>query len=275
MRFFAPDAYKAWIKWTKGLNETLRDSLPIITDFPPTKLKVDNEDGESTGGFHGIEALKIAYQDTKSHLEKGKIIFNSDIKGSCKVCNETVHQDSGLYTICTNTECNAICHMKCLGQHFLQSEKPGETPLVPIKGVCPSCKTEIRWKDVVTELSLRIRGPKLVEKLLQPKRAKKVKGAAVAQTIDDSEDDQEEDEEQGGETEEEENYINEDELSTQNAEENGFNHYLDSDNSDTVSIASIESNKSYKREKSSAAIKSELVPVIGDREMDDGEKSSR
>ncbi|ESZ98181.1 hypothetical protein SBOR_1450 [Sclerotinia borealis F-4128] len=283
VRFFAPDVHEAWIKWMKGVrSEPLRDSLPIITDFPPGEVKAeDDEGGESTGGHHGIEALKFAYQDTKPHLEKGKRIFNSNIEESCTICNLQLQHNSGLYTICPHSDCEVITHMICLSQHILQSDKKKKKnlqPLVPIKGTCPGCKREIRWNDMVKELSLRTRGPKLVEKLLKPKRVKKTKGKGIAasQTAVESED--EDDESDENEEEEEDDCINMGEFEPGNLKEvngngngTGFKYYLDSDDSDTLSMVSVASNKSQKRKKkkiSDPVVKPRLVTVIEDSDMD-------
>jgi structure-specific endonuclease subunit SLX1 len=56
---------------------------------------------------------------------------------------------------------------------------------------------EVRWVDVVRELSLRIRGQKEIEKLLKEKRARKGKAitASQATNIDDDDEDEENDDE--------------------------------------------------------------------------------
>ncbi|KAF7898835.1 uncharacterized protein EAF01_008048 [Botrytis porri] len=203
VRFFAPDVHKAWLKWSKAATGSLRDTLPIITDFPSAEPEVNDEDGKTRDRSYGIEALKVAYEDTKSHLEKGERIFHSDMKESCDICDRDLQHKSGLYTICPNTDCNSITHLTCLSQHFLQGEKDEQSSeeLVPVKGMCPGCQMEVRWNDVVKELSLRTRGQKVVEKLLKPKRVKKGKGIATSQTIVEAEDDEEEEEEEEKEEE--------------------------------------------------------------------------
>ncbi|KAF7868433.1 hypothetical protein EAF04_004965 [Stromatinia cepivora] len=270
IRFFSPDVHKAWIKSSKGATEPLRDSLPIITNFPPAERKVnDSKDGETTSGHYGIEALKVAYEDMKPQLEKGKKLFHPDMKEACEICNQDLQHNSGLHTICPNTDCGTITHMTCLSRHFLQGEKNKQLDdlLVPIKGVCPSCKMEVRWNDVVKELSLRMRGQKVVEKILKPKRVRKMaKGAAASQAVVESDDDQEKEEE-----EEEEDYINMGEFEPQNLEEeNGFKNYFDSDDSDTMSVASIASTKSQMR--NGPVTKPRLITVIEDSDIDEGEE---
>lgn len=247
--------------------------MPIITDFPPAESKVIDEDGESRDRPYGIEALKVAYEDTKSHLEKGERIFYPDMKESCDICDQDLQHNSGLYTICPNLDCNTITHMTCLSQHFLQGEKDEQSSeqLVPVKGLCPGCQMEIRWNDVVKELSLRTRGQKVVEKLLKPKRAKKGKGPATSQAIVEDEGDE-------GEAEEEqelEDDFDADEFLTQDIdrEDNEFMDYLDPDDSDALSNISMESSKSLKRKKTIGPfIKPKLITVIEDSDLDEGEE---
>ncbi|KAF7940586.1 uncharacterized protein EAE98_000713 [Botrytis deweyae] len=279
VRFFAPDVHKAWVKWAKAATGSLRDTLPIITDFPPAESKVSDENGETRDRPYGIEALKVAYEDTKSHLEKGERVFRSVMKESCDICDQDLQHNSGLYTICPNIDCNSITHMTCLSQHFLQGEKDEQSSeqLVPVKGMCPGCQTEIRWNDVVKELSLRTRGQKVVEKLLKPKRARKGKGPATSQAIVEAEGDEgeEEDEQEQEQEEESEDYFDADEFLAQDVEreENAFMDYLDPDDSDAVSNISMESSKSLKRKKTIGPItKPKLITVIEDSDLDEGEE---
>ncbi|KAJ8070901.1 hypothetical protein OCU04_001260 [Sclerotinia nivalis] len=269
VRFFSPDVHKAWIKSSKGAIEPLRNSLPNITNFPSAEqIVTDSKGGETTSGHHGIEALKVAYEDMKPHLEKGKKLFNPDMKEACEICNQDLQHNSGLHTLCPNTDCGTITHMTCLSRYFLQGEKNKQLDelLVPIKGVCPSCKMEVRWNDLVKELSLRVRGQQVVEKLLKPKRVKRAaKGAAASQAIVESDDDWEKEEE-------EEDYINMGEFEPQNLEEeeNEFKNYFDSDDSDTMSVASIASTKPQMR--SGPVTQSRLITVIEDSDIDEDEE---
>lgn len=246
----------------------------IITDFPPTERgenDVEDGDEETEGKKHGISTSNVAYEDTKPQLEKGKRLFHSDMKGICQICEEKLKHNEGLHTICPNPDCDTITHMTCLSQHFLEGEKNKQSDehLVPIKGLCPGCKTEIRWSDVVKELSLRIRGQTLVEKLLKPKRVKKGKDVAASQAVVESEDDDVD--------EEEEDYINMGEIEPQTLGEeegNEFENYFDSDDSDALSIISLTSNGSKKPKKTSGPkTKSRRITVIEDSDIDEGEES--
>ncbi|KAM0135240.1 hypothetical protein ACHAO1_005325 [Botrytis cinerea] len=273
IKFFAPDVHRAWLKWSKAATGSLRDTLPITTDFPPAESQVNDEDGEITDRPYGIEALNVAYEDTKSHLEKGERIFHSEMKESCNICNQDLQHNSGLYTICPNINCHSITHMTCLSQHFLRAEKNEQSgeELIPVQGMCPGCRMDIRWNDVVKELSLRMRGQKVVEKLLGAKRVKKGKGIATSQEVVESEGDEEEEEEEEKE-QELVDYFDADEFHARNVaqEENGFVDYLDDDDSDAVSNISMESSKSPKRKRTIGPFsKAKLIAVIEDSDVDE------
>jgi structure-specific endonuclease subunit SLX1 len=76
--------------------------------------------------------------------------------------------------MCPNNGCKAIGHIDCWSKDALYHE--GGSEVLPDISTCPSCGGEIRWGDMMKELSLRVRGPQDVEKLL--KKAEKAKKAA-------------------------------------------------------------------------------------------------
>jgi structure-specific endonuclease subunit SLX1 len=192
IRFFAEDVHQAWLGWIAQSEDKLRATLPTVLDRPqlpptqpeemvpqsasPSKRKVAAVTG------HGIERLIIDYSSVKDHVEKGKAVFDFEREGKCAVCKEDLEHEGGIYTICPNHSCEAVSHLTCLSQHFLDLESSGleqTQSLVPIQGTCPCCVTEIRWVDVVKELTLRMRGQKEVEKLLKVPRARKTKATKI------------------------------------------------------------------------------------------------
>lgn len=179
--------------------ESIRDSIPIIEDFPPVDPILSADEGTSSPKSkkrkttHGIEALTVDYTDQKSYVEKGKDIVDFEREGSCTVCKNSLEHDAGIYAICPNTGCESVTHLTCLSKHFLAGD---EEALVPIKGNCPSCKAELRWNDVVKELSLRMRGQKEVEKLLKAKRVRKTKTSTLSQAIAGSSADEDDEEDE-------------------------------------------------------------------------------
>jgi structure-specific endonuclease subunit SLX1 len=197
LRFFSENVYKAWLKWCNTAAEPIRNSIKIIQDFPTSDTTsddvLDSPRTENANPPHGIITLAVDYSKEKPHVEKGKNIVEFEREGACAICHSDLEHDAGFYTVCPNLGCESVTHLTCLSQHFLKDE---EDELVPVKGQCPTCKAEIRWANVVRELSLRLRGQKEVEKLLKGKRARKGKAvtASEAGDIEDEEDDDDDDE---------------------------------------------------------------------------------
>lgn len=196
LRFFSEDVYKSWLKWCKSAAEPIRESINVFQDFPPiTDEVLDSEDSPKAKKRklnHGIQGLAVAYENEKTHVEKGRNIVDFEREGSCALCHDQLEHGAGIYTICPSPGCESVTHLTCLSQHFLRDD--GDS-LVPIMGRCPSCDTELRWVDVVKELTLRMRGQKEVEKLLKVKRARKGKATASQATIESSDEEDEMDEE--------------------------------------------------------------------------------
>ena len=192
--------YKSWARWCKATAEPVRDTINIVQDFSISEaVSSGNEDESPTkkkrkaNSKSGISALAVDYIDHKSHVEKGKNITDFEQEGQCALCRVDLEHDAGLYAICPKPGCDSVTHLTCLGRHFLQGE---DDTLVPLKGRCPSCKTELQWVDVVKELTLRIRGQKESEKLLKVKKIRKGKGVTASQAIADSEEDADEEAEE-------------------------------------------------------------------------------
>jgi structure-specific endonuclease subunit SLX1 len=213
---------------------------------------------------HGIRALGIDYTSQKPHVEKAKNIVDFEQEGSCAVCHSDLEHDPGIYAICPTPDCEAVSHMVCLSKHFLEGE---EDSLLPIKGTCPNCKTELRWVDIAKELSLRLRGQKEVEKLLKGKRVPKTKATLSQATVELSDEDEDED----LDIEETE------QLNELNPGGKGmdlgvtWHEYDDSEDSDTGSIVSNVSiaqkgGSSYQASKAAG-----LPMVIEDSDWDDAE----
>jgi structure-specific endonuclease subunit SLX1 len=204
----------------------------------------------------------VDYSNEKPHVEKGKNIVDFEREGSCAICHSDLKHEADIYTICPNPGCETVTHLTCLSQHFLKDEADA---FVPVKGQCPTCKAELRWVDVVKELSLRMRGQNMVEKLLKGKRVRKGKAATAASDIDDRE------EEDGDEMVEENGMLRENNLGEMSEDLGDAWHEMDAlDDSDTGSIISNTSKPrpatSYKGIQAIG-----LGTVIEDSDWDDAE----
>jgi structure-specific endonuclease subunit SLX1 len=171
LHFYAGDVHKAWQDWCKGVSEPLRPSIRVLTDLVPG---ADSSQGVECGkeAPRGIHALPLDYAPMRQYVDKARSIFTFEREGACAVCDWEMPAGEGLYAVCSNDGCEAVGHLDCWGQHFLKEGQDGDA-MLPIDGRCPKCLGEVSWRDMVTELTLRERGQKEVEKLLKKRRGEK------------------------------------------------------------------------------------------------------
>ncbi|KXJ93378.1 GIY-YIG catalytic domain-containing protein [Microdochium bolleyi] len=203
MHFFAKDVHAAWGRWCKKANEPLPAMISVLTDFEPPAAAIGDAatakttasvsgDEEATATTQstaeppespawGVHALPTDYTPLRDYVTKTNALFTFENEGPCVICKETLPPGEGLYAVCPNQDCQAAGHVSCWSGHMLRSEHErvdGGDPqhILPVLGRCPSCDGEARWVDMMKELSLRVRGPKEVEKLLKkPRKPRKKK----------------------------------------------------------------------------------------------------
>lgn len=179
---FVPEVHAAWKKWlqtsaSQQLGDDVRE-VEVVTDFPPAPESIyggmtmgDHEDDiEMAGPLWGIHALPLDYTPMRDYVDKAKDIFAFEREGDCSVCHTELPANKGLYAVCPNTECEAVGHLRCWSSHLLKEEHNTDDTLVPVRGHCPDCGGPVVWGDMMKELTLRMRGPKEVEKLVKAKR---------------------------------------------------------------------------------------------------------
>jgi structure-specific endonuclease subunit SLX1 len=169
LHFFDKGVYDKWKDWIGGVDEPLRRNLVVKTDFAPedTSRPAASQGEERPWGVH---ALPLDYTPLKEYAEKASNIFAFEREGSCVHCKAGMPAGEGLYAVCPNLDCEAVGHLRCWGRHILEVEGGDEEGIVPLQGKCPSCKGDLRWADMMKELTLRVRDPKEVDKLLLRKR---------------------------------------------------------------------------------------------------------
>ncbi|KAM0255463.1 hypothetical protein ACHAQJ_005763 [Trichoderma viride] len=167
LHFFSKDAYKAWMDWTATSTAPVRASLKILTDFGPST------DDLSTTSW-GVHSLPLDYTPMKEYIEKAHNVVSFERQGQCIHCHEEMEPGQGLYAMCPNDGCEAMGHLDCWSKHALAGDDDPQA-MIPNSCECPSCSGEIRWGDMVKELSLRTRGAGEVEKLLKKKRRQAAK----------------------------------------------------------------------------------------------------
>ena len=190
--FFAPEVYKAWGRWCESATEVLR-GVEVVTDFGSTAAapdqaplkQADKEEAEDSDREAevekkwGIYALPVDYEPMKEYVAKGQEVFVAESEGKCVVCQEELESGKGLHVLCSQEGCEGVGHLACWGQHLLSR---GDGGILPVQGRCPKCYGEVRWVDMMKELTLRLRGKKEVENLLRVKRKRTVKAKARAKT---------------------------------------------------------------------------------------------
>ncbi|KAI0007331.1 GIY-YIG catalytic domain-containing protein [Xylariaceae sp. FL0662B] len=177
LHFFVPEVYDAWKAWCDTANESIRGTIQISTDFGPsgvsTRRDIENTpaSGESSDGDWGIHALPLDYAPMKEYVAKTQSIYEFEREGDCVVCGEHLPPGQGLYATCPNTGCEGTGHVSCWARHMLGNEA-GEH-IIPISGRCPKCEGEVVWGDLMREMSLRVRGAKDIDTLLNKKPRKR------------------------------------------------------------------------------------------------------
>lgn len=182
LHFFVPEVYAVWRKQCAAVAEPLRPGFTVATDFGGEAQKASGkESGATLGGEEeqgegepaqprGIHALPLDYQPIRDYVAKGQEIFEFERQGNCVVCRGTMLPGEGLHALCTNAGCDGVGHLSCWSRHFLAARE-GDS-ILPVQGRCPKCNKEIFWGDMMKELTLRVRGPRDVEKLLRRKRGR-------------------------------------------------------------------------------------------------------
>lgn len=189
LHFFDQGVHNAWLKWCRTAPEQLSSDLVVVTDFPPSDSPAatavveaaagkDADTASTTEPAWGIHALPLDYTPLRSYVAKVDSILSREREECCVVCDEHLPPGRGLYAACPNAECEGIGHLSCWGQHLLGHDNADH--VLPVKGQCPKCRGLVRWGEMMTELSLRVRGREEVEKLLKEPRKRKARKARVA-----------------------------------------------------------------------------------------------
>ena len=179
LHFFNKDAHAAWEKWISESDEPIPLGLIVEKDFGHGALSSGSRTTGSSSQAKeqepwGIHSLALDYKPLKGYVEKANAIFTFEREGNCVHCGDEMPPGEGLYAVCPNEECEAVGHLTCWSHHLLAGDN-SVGAVLPLHGKCPSCNGPLRWAEMMKELSLRVRDPKEIEKLLKTrKRAKKI-----------------------------------------------------------------------------------------------------
>lgn len=164
LHFFAKDFKNMWDGFLATTQKTTGPGLRILEDYPPTEAEGEQE--------WGVHALPLDYAPLKDYAEKANNIVSFEQEGSCVHCHVDLQPGQGLHPMCPNEGCEAMGHLTCWSKEARSSTD--EEGVLPDLCLCPSCGGEIRWGDMMKELSLRVRGESEVGKLLKKKGGKKL-----------------------------------------------------------------------------------------------------
>ncbi|GIZ47835.1 hypothetical protein CKM354_001091500 [Cercospora kikuchii] len=180
LTFYCEDVFRVWSKLIEQTTERLPSGLEVTIDQSSSSFK----DSKHPDGDHaaiegiGIHGLVLDYARRKGHLEKSQALLAAGEHSlKCSICKERLPSSGAATLVCPSDDCSALSHLQCLAAHFRQSPREDEI-VVRSSGPCPSCHSKAQWTDLVTELSLRMRGEKEIKALFKPERAKKGTSAA-------------------------------------------------------------------------------------------------
>ncbi|ROT39056.1 GIY-YIG catalytic domain-containing protein [Sodiomyces alkalinus F11] len=192
LHLFAPAAHAAWEASCATADGAMRRDLQVVTDFGPEgnggkgaasgdKTQGDAASVASSVGWdsgaagRGIDALALDYAPIKEYVEKAQSIFTFEREGVCIICKEELEHGNGSYAVCSASGCEGVGHLTCWSRHLLGQDQEGKEAVIPVQGHCPSCLGDVKWDDMMRELTLRIRGSKEIAKLLKPTKRRSAK----------------------------------------------------------------------------------------------------
>ena len=139
-----------------------------------------------------VQRLDHTYAPLRDHV-LGSLarLEGDDVR--CAVCRGPIAPPGHMAVCCPQAHCAMASHLSCLAHAFLRRDATAPEAMLPTHGSCPACATELRWADLVREMTLRARGAKQVAKLQKPPRKRKGAETARSQPLA-VEDDESEDE---------------------------------------------------------------------------------
>ena len=195
--FFVEDVYRLWQTLCDRLDGKLPAHIKVQLDLkkeqPGYEVTLDGQPAKRRKvdliGKGGVGGVDPSYAPLYDVLEKGQIVLDADERLPCAVCKQEMALERDLIVVCPHGSCHGTSHVSCLSKSFVTNQS-GD--VVPVRGKCPSCHSEVEWVEMMKELSLRTRGAKAVEQLLRKRRKAK---AAVAAGLSVAESDADDDEE--------------------------------------------------------------------------------
>lgn len=180
LRFFSDDIFQRWKRTCEAATKQLAPEITAILDLKQTSPSETQSDQlplstyakskqrREAIGKGGVDGLDVSYARYKGHLEKSLATLKGTRENSCVLCSRRIPYDNQTTLVCPHDTCSAVSHLSCLATVFRKIDEPAH--VVPMTGKCPSCRNEVQWIDLMTELSLRARGQREVSRILKKPR---------------------------------------------------------------------------------------------------------
>ena len=200
--FFSEDVYQVWQRWSDRIDGNIRGGIKIVLDqkaLADPVIEIEVPLNNQTKGMpqhkdqetSGLESIDVGYGALKPHLEKSLFMLAESEINECAICMHDIAPTEATVVVCPVQNCRTATHLTCLSNQFLEEEDQ-ETVVIPTSGLCPTCKTELRWVDLIKEMSLRIRGEKNIARLMKKPRERKTNAKKLSKlhstTIRDDDD---------------------------------------------------------------------------------------
>ena len=192
VHFFARDVFREWESrserfatqidpFIRSIYHSEKSTSPLsrketLAQTLPKTTILDDE---------GVKSIDQTYALLRSVFEKARFLLHEHATIDCSVCSLRLEIGKDLVVLCPNTECNAASHINCLSARFLAKGTAPDT-IVPTTGHCPSCNTTLTWSDLMKELTVRLRTPQIMDKvLMRPKNVRSKKGLRDQDELDE------------------------------------------------------------------------------------------
>lgn len=254
------------------LSAAAEEKNPQASKEEKARKKEDRIPKQAALNLARISSLDISYSVLRYQITKG-LEIGLEGSASCGVCTQVLESEGSTLLVCPQIDCGAAFHIACLARTFLGKEQ--EMSALPTSGACPKCSANLRWIDLVKELSLRTRGAKELDRLLKKPRSRRTRTKSFenglsSQIVVEETDDDYDDEVRSNE-------FDEDKLPGPSAYEESLpdDWHQPEDDDDAMSVTSIHSAISSSQELSSPyqsrPSSSRLKAVIEESDWDGAE----
>ncbi|KAL9112322.1 MAG: hypothetical protein Q9227_003440 [Pyrenula ochraceoflavens] len=200
VRFFEQQVYEEWASSAHRFESPINSSIRIIRQFNDHTKRLQNIDSGSqilapntTEQERSLSDLDPTYKSFRAIFDKAGFVLHEHEDVDCSICSRQLQVGKDLIVICQNSECNGTAHLDCLSDKF-RAESNDRNAVIPATGKCPSCQTALNWIDLMKELTVRVRSPSVIDKILNRSRdAKSKKAQENANETDDEPDPSESD----------------------------------------------------------------------------------